>query len=219
MCTLPKSIALFAALVLLRASGPEDGIARWIAAEADGAPSIQARESEGRMLETSKPMPIFRREFRLEKPVTAAMVFVSGLGQYELHINGQAVTNDVLRPGWTDYRKRVLYNTYDVTKLLRTGANAIGVMLGNGMYNVEGVKGRYTKFIGSFGQPKLIFRMQVHFADGSGRAIDSGKSWKTAYARSFFLRRTAERITMQGAKRRDGISRASKRKTGRRSWR
>jgi alpha-L-rhamnosidase len=180
MCTLPKSIALFAALVLLRASGPEDGIARWIAAEADGAPSIQAREGEGRMLETSKPMPIFRREFRLEKPITAAMVFVSGLGQYELHINGQAVTNDVLRPGWTDYRKRVLYNTYDVTKLLRTGANAIGVMLGNGMYNVEGVKGRYTKFIGSFGQPKLIFRMEVHFADGSGRVIDSGKSWKTA---------------------------------------
>ena len=66
-----------------------------------------------------------------------------------------------MNPGWTAYNKTVPYDSYDVTRLLRPGANAFGVLLGNGMYNVQGVKGHYTKFIGSFGQPKLILQMEV----------------------------------------------------------
>jgi alpha-L-rhamnosidase len=68
--------------------------------------------------------------------------------------------------------------TYDVTQLLHTGLNAIGVMLGNGMYNVQGVQGRYTKFIGSFGQPKLIGELRLHYADGSTSIVASSDQWK-----------------------------------------
>lgn len=67
-----------------------------------------------------------------------------------------------------------------MTDLLRSGKKAIGVMLGNGMYNVEGIRGRYTKFVGSFGKPKLILQLHLRFTDGSERVIISNKSWKKA---------------------------------------
>jgi hypothetical protein len=111
--------------------------------------------------------------------VKQAVVYVSGLGQYELHLNGKDVAAGVMNPGWTNYRKTVLYNAYDVTGDLRPGENAFGVMLGNGMYNVPGIKGRYTKFIGSFGQPKLILQMHVLYADGTTSIFVSDGKWKT----------------------------------------
>lgn len=158
---------------------PEDWKAHWIAAEPDGPPSVQARENVGTTGTAGKPMPVFRHDFQIDKQVQVALLFISGLGHYEAHINGKNITDSVLTPGWTDYRKRVLYNTYRVTSLLHTGQNAIGILLGNGMYNVEGTKGRYTKFTGSFGQLKLIAQLYLRFTDGSEAEITSGKGWKT----------------------------------------
>ena len=100
--------------------------------------------------------------------------------QYELHLNGGNVTDSVLNPGWTNYRKTVLYNTFDVTRWLRPGTNAFGVLLGNGMYNVPGIHGRYTKFVGSFGQPKLILQMHIEYRDGTETILTSDSSWRTA---------------------------------------
>ena len=93
------------------------------------------------------------------------MVCICGLGQYELAVNGNRIGDHVVDPGWTNYRKRCLYAMYDVTASLRRGENVLAVMLGNGMYNVTG--GRYTKFQGSFGPPKLILQLQMDFADGT----------------------------------------------------
>jgi hypothetical protein len=87
-----------------------------------------------------------RKEFTLEKEIKRAVVYVCGLGQFELRLNGRKVGDEVLAPGWTNYRKTCLYSAYDVTGQLAQGANVLGVMLGNGMYNVQG--GRYTKFNG-----------------------------------------------------------------------
>jgi len=154
--------------------------AKWIAAAPDGPPSKQPLEHRGTFGSYPKPLPIFRHDFAVDKPVNQAIVFVSGMGQYELHLNGQLVTDTVLNPGWTDYRKTVLYNSYDLTRLLKQGNNAFGILLGNGMYNVEGTKGRYTKFIGSYGQPKVILQLQLDFADGTSATILSDNSWKTA---------------------------------------
>jgi hypothetical protein len=153
--------------------------AHWIAAAADTPPSAQPREDLWEYRDRTSPLPIFRHSFSLDKPVRRALVLISGLGQYELHVNGRPVTESVLNPGWTDYRKTILYNSWDVTPLLKPGANALGILLGNGMYNVEGIKGRYTKFVGSFGQPKLLLQMQIDFTDGSNRTIVSDGSWKT----------------------------------------
>ena len=161
---------------------PTDWKAHWIAAEPDtpqtshGVPTDDHASTEA---QPSTPLPIFRHQVRLPTPPQRAVVYVSGLGQYELRLNGKKVSDDVLSPAWTDYRKRVLYNTYDVTSLLKSGQNAIGVLLGNGMYNVPKTPGRYTKFNGSFGQPKLILQMHVTEADGSEQVITSDRSWKT----------------------------------------
>jgi hypothetical protein len=158
---------------------PEEWRARWIAAAPDTEQAPQARENVGTYVEATAPLPIFRRTFQVTKPIRKALVFVSGLGQYELHLNGGEITQSVLNPGWTNYRKTVLYDAYDLTAAMRPGVNSFSVLLGNGMYNVPGVKGRYTKFIGSFGQPKLILQMHITYTDGSEEALVSDKSWKT----------------------------------------
>ncbi len=145
----------------------EDWRAAWIAATPDGdlAPA---------------QMPVFRYVFPVWKPVRRAVVYIAGLGQYELRIDGAKVGRSELNPGWTDYRKTVFYNAYDVTSQLQHGKNALGVLLGNGMYNVIKTPGRYTKFTGSFGQPKLILQLQIEYIDGSTQTIGSGTTWKTA---------------------------------------
>jgi hypothetical protein len=162
---------------LLNAS---DWSAHWIAATPDKPDAGQTRENVGELGDYPPPLPIFRRDFRVEKPIRRAIAFVSGIGQYELRINGANVTDSTLNPGWTDYRKTVLYNSWDVTHLLHPGSNALGAMLGNGMYNVDGTKGRYTKFIGSFGQPKMILELRIEYTDGTRATIVTDHSWKTS---------------------------------------
>ena len=159
---------------------PDEWKARWIAAEPDGQLQPQARENQGQWADSAPPLPIFRKEFRVTGPVKSAIVVVSGLGDYELHLNGGNVTDTLLNPGWTNYRKAVLYNTFDVTRRLRPGTNAFGVLLGNGMYNVPGIHGHYTKFVGSFGQPKLILQMHIEYRDGTEAILTSDSSWRTA---------------------------------------
>ncbi len=154
--------------------------AHWIAAGNDGPPLPPAREGVDLPERTPAPLPLFRRGFAIRKHVASALVAVSGLGQYELRINGLNVTTTVLNPGWTDYRKRIFYNLYDVTTLLKPGSNVLGVMLGNGMYDVPAVAGRYTKFTGSFGQPKLILQLTMRFDDGSSTIIASDHTWTTS---------------------------------------
>src|SRR5437660_8005854 len=129
-------------------------------------------------LRKSTQMPIFRKSFTIDRPVSRAMVFYCGLGQHELHLNGQIAGQEIIDPGWTNYKKSCLYATQDVTALLKQGENVIGMMLGNGMYNVIG--GRYAKFKGSFGEPKFILQMQIEFADKTSMQIISDESWTTS---------------------------------------
>ena len=128
----------------------------------------------------SEPLPLFRKTFTLSHPVTRALLYASGLGQDELRLNGRKVGDDELTPGWSDYRKTVYYDVYDVTSLMRAGQNAMGVMLGNGMYRVLKTPGRFTKFVGSYGEPKCTVQLHIEFTDGSSAEILSDGSWRTA---------------------------------------
>ncbi|HYW44496.1 MAG TPA: family 78 glycoside hydrolase catalytic domain [Bryobacteraceae bacterium] len=125
---------------------------------------------------TSGPLPVFRKEFAIDRPLRRALAFVSGVGFHELRINGSKAGDHVLAPAWTDYRDTVLYETLDVTSLLQPGPNAIGVLLGNGFYNVAG--GRYTKYTGSFGYPRLLAQLHLEFEDGTARDIATDSSWR-----------------------------------------
>jgi hypothetical protein len=124
----------------------------------------------------AKAMPIFRRIFDAPKAIRSAKVQVCGLGASELYINGNKIGNHFMDPGWTNYRKSCPYVTFDVARSLRKGANAFGVMLGNGFFNVTG--GRYVKYTGSFGEPRLRLALHVVFADGSEETWRSDSSWR-----------------------------------------
>ncbi len=82
-----------------------------------------------------------------------------------------------LSPGWTDYRKTCLYNTFDVTDKLVTGSNALGTIVGNGFYNIN--RERYRKLVIAYGAPKMILKLEVQFDDGSKEIIVSDDTWKT----------------------------------------
>lgn len=123
-------------------------------------------------------LPLFRREFNLGKPVASARAYICGLGQYELRLNGKKVSHHVLEPGWTNYDKICLYCVYDVTEELKEGGNAIGVMLGNGFFNVTG--GRYSKYKHSFGTPRCLVQLEITHTDGTMIQIISDKHWSTA---------------------------------------
>lgn len=86
--------------------------------------------SEERVL----PARYLRKEFEAAKPVKRAMAYVAGLGLYEMYVNGRRVGDAVLQPNLSEYDKRVYYNTHDITPLVRSGSNAVGVVLGNGRY-------------------------------------------------------------------------------------
>lgn len=123
-------------------------------------------------------IPYFRKEFIIEKKVKEAFLFVSGLGQYELYVNGRKADDRFLAPGWTDYDKTCYYNTYDITSMLKKGKNALGVMVGNGFYNIN--RERYRKLVIAYGAPKMIAKVIIRFSDGSSATLTSDKTWKTA---------------------------------------
>jgi alpha-L-rhamnosidase len=155
----------------------EPWTARWIQAP-------WSTERDGAELDGSKPMPVFRREFTVRKKLMNATLRIAGLGQYEARVGNKGgmrlVAPHGLHQAWTNYKTTVTFETYDVTKMLAPGQDVLGVMLGNGMYNVQRTKGRYTKFEGSFGAPKLIAELRLKYADGKSETIATGAEWKVA---------------------------------------
>jgi len=121
---------------------------------------------------------LLRREFTVKPRLKRAIAHVCGLGHYEMSLNGQKVGDDLLTPGWTKYDKTCLYDTYDITKQLNPDSNAVGLFLGNGMYNVKG--GRYTKFKGSFGALKAMAQIRLEYEDGSTETLGTDDRWRTA---------------------------------------
>ncbi|WP_082592749.1 alpha-L-rhamnosidase [Paenibacillus sp. Soil766] len=142
-----------------------DWAARWIG------------EPDGESFER-KALPLFRYEFKLMKRVKRSRAYICGLGQYELRLNGNKVSDHVLTPGWTNFNKTCLYNVYDVTDEMKTGDNVVGLMLGNGFFNVTG--GRYTKFKRSFGTPTCLVQLEITYTDGTTVTIASNQDWRIA---------------------------------------
>ena len=110
------------------------------------------------------------------KKIVEATAYVCGLGFYEFSLNGKKVGNSEFAPLWSDYDKTVYYNTYDVTEQLRRGENVVGILLGNGFYNVQG--GRYRKLQISFGPPTLLFELVINYEDGICTTVHSDNDWK-----------------------------------------
>ena len=143
---------------------PRFPTAQWICSSFYGGPR------------TTAPVPYFRTSFALPGPVKLARLSITALGLYECEINGQIVGDAVLVPGWTEFRKRVYFQTYDVTTLLAAGANAIGVLLGDGWYAghvIDAHRQQYGE------RPQLLAQLEITGQDGATVRIGSDSSWKT----------------------------------------
>ncbi len=128
----------------------------------------------------SLPAPLLRKDFKLKGGIKQARAYICGLGYYELRINGEKIGNHLLDPGYTRYDKRALYVTYDVTRALERGANSVGVILGNGWYNVQ------TRAVWNFHEapwraaPALLMQIQVDYHNGTSETIATDTTWKTS---------------------------------------
>jgi alpha-L-rhamnosidase len=142
-----------------------------------GADRIFPWDSETRFSRLSARY--FRKEFTINKQikqVKQATLYIAGMGLYELYVNGQKVGNQVMAPAPTDYRKTVIYNTFDVTSLL-SSKNTIGVTLGNGrFYTMRQAQKPYK--ITNFGYPKLRLNLIIEYTDGSSQTVITDESWK-----------------------------------------
>lgn len=127
---------------------------------------------------TAGPAPMFRKQFELKKKVRSARAYITSHGIYEAYLNGKRVGDGYFTPGWTSYNIRLQYQVYDVTALLNTGANAAGVMIGDGWY--RGYTYRFKKDI--YGKDlALLFQLELLYEDGSKETVVSDNSWKSAY--------------------------------------
>ena len=139
------------------------------------------------------PSPLFRKEIQIQKKIKKARAYISGLGYYELYINGKKVGNHVLSPNQTNYDRRdlqkwseprvgnmtttVLYETLDITPNLQEGKNALGVILGNGWYiQADRPKENWLWY----NTPRLMAQFEIEYADGSHQVVTTDESWKTS---------------------------------------
>ncbi|MCP9236133.1 alpha-L-rhamnosidase [Lewinella sp. JB7] len=144
---------------------PEEWTAGWI------EPDVT--EDENR----SMPAPLLRREFELDRNIASARLYITAHGVYEATINGKRVGDLLLTPGWTAYDERLQYQTYDVTDHLRTGANAIGVALGDGWYRGYlawgDARNHYGKTLG------LLAQLEVTYRNGTSERFGTDGEWRS----------------------------------------
>jgi alpha-L-rhamnosidase len=137
--------------------------------------------------------PLFRHEASITKKIKSAKAYISGLGYYELYINGAKIGDHVLSPNQTNYDRQkvekwsesrignmnstVLYETFDITSSLKNGANALGIILGNGWYFQAD---RPNDTMLWYDTPRLIAQFKIDYEDGSNELITSNEKWKTS---------------------------------------
>jgi len=172
---------------------PTDWKAQWIGAPWQGEEALpKGPYPDAPLAQLPPPAPMFRKEFKIEKKVASAVAYVTGLGYFELYLNGKKVGNDVLVPNQTNYGKRpeladagislpdnfreykVMYLAYDITSQLHKGLNVIGSILGNGFYNP-------SKFwTAAYGSPRFLGQVHITYTDGTEDVIVSDRSWKAS---------------------------------------
>lgn len=172
---------------------PSDWQAMWIGAPWQGEEALPPTPWPSAPLKTlPPPAPLLRKAFYVQKEVVKAVAFVTGLGYFELYVNGSKVSDDELVPNQTNYGKRpglpersipledsfreyrVMYLAYDITSFLRQGENVVGAMLGNGFYN----PGKF--WCEGYGTPRFIGQIYLTYSDGTEDVIVSDRSWKAS---------------------------------------
>ncbi|MDP4185818.1 MAG: alpha-L-rhamnosidase N-terminal domain-containing protein, partial [Bacteroidota bacterium] len=164
---------------------PTDWKSKWI-----GAPWQSDAPLSKTTPELPPPAPLLRKAFQVTKNIASARIFVTGLGYFELYLNGKKVGDDLLVPNLTTFEKRpdidkygiqigdnfkefrVLYLSYDLKEKLRKGENVLGAILGNGFFNAA------VNWTMPYGSPRFLAQLQITYTDGSEQTIVSDETWK-----------------------------------------
>ena len=136
-------------------------------------------EKFGKVPPLPPPAALFRRSFEVAKTPRSARLYVTALGSYRMFLNGKRISDDLLTPGFTDYSKRIQYQTYDVTQQVMSGKNALAALLGEGWF----ASGMTWNGLPYFFQPppvRLLAQLEIEYSDGSRDTIVSDGSWKAA---------------------------------------
>ena len=147
---------------------PGEWKAKWI------TPNLAEDETK------SNPAPLLRREFSVSKKVERARLYATAMGLYEMSLDGKRVGDEYFAPGWTSYDLRYQYQTYDVTTSLKSGANCIAAMLGDGWFrgrlawNPQNNRNHYGKKLA------LLAQLVITYKDGSQQVVSSDDQWKSA---------------------------------------
>ncbi|MFC1558864.1 family 78 glycoside hydrolase catalytic domain [candidate division KSB1 bacterium] len=144
---------------------PDDWKAKWIQADCE----------EDTLL---RPSPLLRKQFKTNKKIQSATAYITAHGLYEAHINGKRIYDYYLTPGWTSYNKRLQYQAYDVTELLKKGKNAVGVILGSGWYRGYIGWSHQNNFYGK--DISLLFQLDIKYSDGTIESVVSDETWKSS---------------------------------------
>ncbi len=155
---------------------PDFADSAWVAAKNLGAVGMAPWGQIGLPDDRRLPARWLRKEFVAERTLRRATAYWSGLGLSELYLNGRRVGDEVLSPALSEYSQRVFYVTHDVTGMIRSGANAVGVILGNGRYFAP--RREQPTFTQTYGFPKLLFQLHLDYDDGSAADIVSDETWK-----------------------------------------
>jgi len=136
------------------------------------------------LLYTDWPAPLFRKEFQLGNDIKSATLLITAAGYYKATINAVPVGKNVLDPAWTDYSKRIFVTEYDVTSLLTSGSNCLGVSLGNGFYNPLPLRNWGHLNLRNeltVGKPTFLAKLLINYDNGKTEEVVTDKTWKFSY--------------------------------------
>ena len=122
------------------------------------------------------PAPLLKGEFRVDGPVSSARLYTTALGTYQAWLNGRRVGDEVLAPGWTSYKERLCYQTFDVTALLTPGSNTLQALLGNGWYRGQLTWEKRRDFYGD--RLAYLVQLEISYADGSRQRVVTDPTWE-----------------------------------------
>jgi alpha-L-rhamnosidase len=151
---------------------PSDWEAKWIGL--DGGDETRPHDS-GR---TRLAARMLRREFESQKQVKRATVYASGLGFFDLYLNGGRVGDHLMDSALTEYSKLILYVTFDVTRQLQPGKNVLGAVLGNGRFFAPRAGDEHPVRFKTYGYPRLLLQLEIEYADGTRQQVVSDEDWK-----------------------------------------
>jgi alpha-L-rhamnosidase len=162
---------------------PEDFTVR---ADDSVAATVKGQEAPPPLHGRPAALPVLAKDFQVHGAVRGARLYATGRGVIDPALNGHAVGDAVLEPPNTDDRTRIVYSTYDVTRLLRRGGNTLSVGLGGGMADVPATPGRYEKLTRSDGTPAFTGQLEITYADGHRTTVASDTTWRSALGPTTF---------------------------------